>query len=288
MTVPANNTLRGIGFMLIAVAVWSTMMLLVKALSAEYTSFQILFIRTLVGLAVLAPMMRRSGFALLKTGRLPLHLTRGIFAYIGMLGLFIGIGEIPIAEVVSLSFTQPVFICLLAALMLGERFNAFRVAAIVGGFIGVLIILRPGFTEIGFGAAVVLGGALSYACSNVAIKKLMTTDSVTATTIWVNIIMCPLAGIPAAFFWVPPTLPDLALLAGVGITGTAGIWFISRAYATADMSAVVPFDFLRLPILATAGWLWFSETPDIWTFAGAIVIFASTYALARSEARKRL
>ena len=287
MTVPANNTLRGIGFMLIAVAVWSTMMLLVKALSAEYTSFQILFIRTLVGLAVLAPMMRRSGFALLKTGRLPLHLTRGIFAYIGMLGLFIGIGEIPIAEVVSLSFTQPVFICLLAALMLGERFNAFRVAAIVGGFIGVLIILRPGFTEIGFGAAVVLGGALSYACSNVAIKKLMTTDSVTATTIWVNIIMCPLAGIPAAFFWVPPTLPDLALLAGVGITGTAGIWFISRAYATADMSAVVPFDFLRLPILATAGWLWFSETPDIWTFAGAIVIFASTYALARSEARKR-
>jgi drug/metabolite transporter (DMT)-like permease len=151
----------------------------------------------------------------------------------------------------------------------------------------VLIILRPGFTEIGFGAAVVLGGALSYACSNVAIKKLMTTDSVTATTIWVNIIMCPLAGIPAAFFWVSPTLPDLALLAGVGITGTAGIWFISRAYATADMSAVVPFDFLRLPILATAGWLWFSETPDIWTFAGAIVIFASTYALARSEARKR-
>ena len=287
MTVPANNTLRGIGFMLIAVAVWSTMMLLVKALSAEYTSFQILFIRTLVGLAVLAPMMRRSGFALLKTGRLPLQLTRGIFAYIGMLGLFIGIGEIPIAEVVSLSFTQPVFICLLAALMLGERFNAVRVAAIVGGFIGVLIILQPGFTEIGFGAAVVLGGALSYACSNVAIKKLMTTDSVTATTIWVNIIMCPLAGIPAAFFWVPPTLPDLALLAGVGITGTAGIWFISRAYAAADMSAVVPFDFLRLPILATAGWLWFSETPDIWTFAGAIVIFASTYALARSEARKR-
>ena len=287
MTVPANNTLRGIGFMLIAVAVWSTMMLLVKALSAEYTSFQILFIRTLVGLAVLAPMMRRSGFALLKTGRLPLHLTRGIFAYIGMLGLFIGIGEIPIAEVVSLSFTQPVFICLLAALMLGERFNTDRVAAIVGGFIGVLIILRPGFTEIGFGAAVVLGGALSSACSNVAIKKLMTTDSVTATTIWVNIIMCPLAGIPAAFFWVPPTLPDLALLAGVGITGTAGIWFISRAYAAADMSAVVPFDFLRLPILAIAAYLWFSETPDIWTFAGAIVIFSSTSALARSEARKR-
>jgi drug/metabolite transporter (DMT)-like permease len=273
--------------MLIAVALWSTMMLLVKSLSADYTSFQILFIRTLVGLAVLAPLMRRSGFSLLKTRRFPLHLTRGIFACIGMLGLYIGIGEIPIAEVVSLSFTQPIFIFLLAAVLLAERFSAVRIAAVIGGFAGVMIILRPGFTEIGFGAAVVLGGALAYACSNVCIKKLMTTDSVTSTTIWVNLLMCPLAGIPAAFYWVTPTLPDLALLAGVGVTGTAGIWFISRAYALADMSAVVPFDFLRLPILATAGWLWFSETPDIWTFAGAVVIFASTYALARNEARKR-
>ena len=120
MTAASNTTLRGIGFMLIAVAVWSTMMILVKSLSADYTSFQILFIRTLVGLAVLAPMMRRTGFSILKTHRFPLHLTRGVFAYFGMLGLFIGIGEIPIAEVVSLSFTQPIFIVLLAAILLGE------------------------------------------------------------------------------------------------------------------------------------------------------------------------
>lgn len=287
MSAAQNTTLRGIGFMLIAVAVWSTMMILVKSLSADYTSFQILFIRTLVGLAVLTPLLWRSGFSLIRTRRFPLHLTRGIFAYFGMLGLFIGIGEIPIAEVVSLSFTQPIFIFLLAAVLLGERFSAVRIAAVLGGFVGVVIVLRPGFTEIGFGAAVVLGGALSYACSNVCIKKLMTTENVTATTVWVNLLMCPLAGVPAAFYWVPPTLPDLALLAGVGITGTAGIWFISRAYAAADMSAVVPFDFLRLPIVAAAGWLWFSETPDVWTFAGAAVIFASTYALARDEARKR-
>ncbi|MFT5485301.1 MAG: drug/metabolite transporter (DMT)-like permease [Paracoccaceae bacterium] len=287
MTAPANNTLRGIGFMLIAVTVWATMMILVKALSAEYTSFQILFIRTLFGLALLAPMLRRNGFSTLKTQRLQLHMGRAVFAYFGMLGLFIGLGEIPIAEVVSLSFTQPIFIFLLAAVLLGEKFNRVRMVAIVGGFTGVLILLRPGFSEIGFGAAVVLGGAVSYACSNVCIKKLMTTESVTSTTIWVNILMCPLAGIPAAFYWVTPTLPDLALLAGVGLTGTAGIWFISRAYAAADMSAVVPFDFLRLPIVATAGWLWFGETTDVWTFAGAVVIFASTYALARSEARRR-
>ena len=287
MTSSANNNLRGIGFMLIAVSVWATMMILVKALSAEYTSFQILFIRTLVGLALLAPMLRRGGLSFLETQRLPLHLGRAMFAYLGMLGLFIGLGAIPISEVVSLSFTQPIFIFLLAALLLAERFDRVRLMAIFGGFVGVLILLRPGFTEIGFGAAVVLGGAISYACSNVCIKKLMTTENVTATTIWVHILMCPLAGIPAAFYWVAPSLQDLALLAGVGITGTAGVWFITRAYAEAQMSAVVPFDFLRLPIVATAGWLWFGETTDMWTFAGAFVIFGSTYALARSEARKQ-
>ena len=273
--------------MLIAVTVWSAMMILVKALSAEYTSFQILFIRTLFGLAILTPILWRNGFSTLKTRRLPLHMSRAVFAYFGMLGLFIGLGSIPIAEVVSLSFTQPIFIFLLAAIVLGERLNARRFVAILGGFAGVLILLRPGFTEVGFGAAVVLGGAIAYAFSNVCIKKLMTTENVTSTTVWVNILMCPLAGIPAAFYWVTPTLPDLALLAGVGLTGTAGIWFISRAYATAEMSAVVPFDFLRLPIVAAAGWIWFGEITDIWTIAGAAVIFASTYALARSEARKK-
>ena len=287
MTTPPNNTLRGIGFILIAVTVWSAMMILVKALSAEYTSFQILFIRTLFGLAILTPILWRNGFSTLKTRRLPLHMSRAVFAYFGMLGLFIGLGSIPIAEVVSLSFTQPIFIFLLAAILLGEKLNARRVIAILGGFAGVLILLRPGFTEVGFGAAVVLGGAIAYAFSNVCIKKLMTTENVTSTTVWVNILMCPLAGIPAAFYWVTPTLPDLALLAGVGLTGTAGIWFISRAYATAEMSAVVPFDFLRLPIVAAAGWIWFGEITDIWTIAGAAVIFASTYALARSAARKK-
>jgi drug/metabolite transporter (DMT)-like permease len=287
VTTPPNNTLRGIGFILIAVTVWSAMMILVKALSAEYTSFQILFIRTLFGLAILTPILWRNGFSTLKTSRLPLHMSRAVFAYFGMLGLFIGLGSIPIAEVVSLSFTQPIFIFLLAAILLGEKLNARRVIAILGGFAGVLILLRPGFTEVGFGAAVVLGGAIAYAFSNVCIKKLMTTENVTSTTVWVNILMCPLAGIPAAFYWVTPTLPDLALLAGVGLTGTAGIWFISRAYATAEMSAVVPFDFLRLPIVAAAGWIWFGEITDVWTIAGAAVIFASTYALARSEARSR-
>ena len=273
--------------MVVAVVAWSTMMILVRALSAEYTSFQILFVRTVVALFLLAPLLREPGLRILKTRRLPIHLMRAVFAYFGMLGLFIGIGEIPLVDVVSLSFTQPIFIVMLAAILLGEKFGGARLAATLGGFAGVLILLRPGFNEIGFGAAVVLGGAISYACSNMCIKKLTSTESVGSTTLWVNILMCPLAGIPAVVYWVSPTTIDIVLLVGVGITGTAGIWFITRAYGAAEMSAVVPFDFLRLPIVGAAGWLLFSETTDIWTVAGAVVIFTSTYLLARSEAGRR-
>lgn len=281
-----QSALRGIGYMLLAVASWAAMMVLVRALSAQYTSFEILFIRTLIGLALIAPLFRRTGLAGLRTQRLPLHIARGLFAYFGMLGLFIGIGEIPLADVVALSFTQPIFIVLMAALLLGERFGRLRALATAGGFLGVLVIVRPGLHEIGFGAAVVLGGAISYAGSNLCIKKLMTTESSAATVAWVNIVMCPLAAVPAAFYWATPSLPDSFLLLGVGVTGTMGVWFVSRAYAIAEMGTVVPFDFLRLPIVASAGWLLFGEPTDLWTVVGAGVIFISTYLLARSEARR--
>ena len=117
MTKQKESALKGIGFMLLAVALWSSMMVMVRFLSEDFTSFQILFIRTLVGVLLLAPLMRSSGIQILKTRRFPLHLLRAIFAYFGMLGLFIGISEIPLAEVVSLSFTQPIFIVVLAAVL---------------------------------------------------------------------------------------------------------------------------------------------------------------------------
>ena len=135
--------------MLAAVASWSAMMVFVRALSADYAAFQILFVRALVGLALLAPLLRRTGISGLRTRRPGLHLARAILAFFGMLGLFVGIGEIPLADVVALSFTQPIFIAVLAAALLGERFGGLRVAATLCGFLGVLIIARPGFEAVG-------------------------------------------------------------------------------------------------------------------------------------------
>ena len=217
---------------------------------------------------------------------MPLHCTRVVFAYIGILGLFYGLLHIPVADVVALSFTQPLFIAVLAAVLLGEAVGIARWRAVAIGFAGVLVIVRPGFEEIGAATLAVLASAACYGVSNICIKRLMTTDTPVQSTLYGNLLMLPLSALPAAFVWVTPGLWDTLAMIGVGLGGMGGIYFVSRAYAAADASAVVPYDFLRLPLSAGAAFLLFGETSDIWMLLGAAIIFASSYALVRIETRE--
>ena len=213
--------LRGALFMVLAALCWTAMMILVRSLGGAYSAFEILFLRNLVTVAFILPLLLRSPGAVFRTRRMGLHCTRVAFAYIGVLGLFYGLIHIPVADVVALSFTQPLFIAVLAAILLGEAVGIARWRAVAIGFAGVLVIVRPGFAMI-----------------------------------------------------------------GVGLGGMGGIYFVSRAYAAADASAVVPYDFLRLPLSACAAWILFGETSDIWMLTGAAIIFASSYALVRIETRE--
>ena len=277
--------LRGAVYMTLAALCWTAMMILVRALGDAYSAFEILFVRNLVTVAFIVPLLLKSSGAVFRTRRLGLHCTRVAFAYIGILGLFYGLLHIPVADVVALSFTQPLFIALLAAILLGEAVGLARWRAVAIGFAGVLVILRPGFAEIGFATLAVLASAAAYGASNICIKKLMTTDTPVQSTLFGNLLMLPLSALPAAFVWVTPGWWDAAAMIGVGLGGMGGIYFVSRAYAAADASAVVPYDFLRLPLSGAAAWLLFGETSDFWMLAGAAIIFASSYALVRIEAR---
>ena len=277
--------LRGAVYMTLAAASWTVMMILVRALGDAYSTFEILFVRNLVTVAFILPLLVRSGGAALRTRRMPLHCIRVAFAYVGILGLFYGLLHIPVADVVALSFTQPLFIAILAAAVLGEAVGIARWRAVAIGFAGVLIILRPGFQEIGFAALAVLASAAAYGASNICIKRLMTTDTPVQSTLFGNLLMLPLSALPAVFVWVTPGLWDALAMIGVGLGGMGGIYFVSRAYAAADASAVVPYDFLRLPLAAVAAWLIFGEASDVWMLGGAAIIFASSYALVRIEAR---
>ncbi len=282
-----SPTARGALFMVCATACWAAMMVLVRMLTGDYSAFEILFFRNLVALMLLGPIIAHAGIGVLRTRRPGLHVLRAALSYLGMLGLFYGIARLAVADVVALSFTQPLFIVVLAALILKEGVGLARWRATLLGFIGVLIIVRPGFAEIGLATVVVIVSALLYGGSNVCIKALMRTDTPFQAVVYVNLLMLPMSLIPTVFFWTTPGWTDLALMAGVGVTGTAAVYMLTRAYAAADASAVVPYDFLRLPFTATAAYVMFNETVDVWTLAGAAVIFGSSYALVRIESRRQ-
>ncbi|NQU72760.1 MAG: DMT family transporter, partial [Rhodospirillales bacterium] len=261
-----SPTMRGVIFMVIATFGWTGMMIFVRLLVDDYSTFEILFVRNAVALIVLAPLLMRSGLGVLRTGRPWLHVLRATLSYLGMLGLYYGISLIPLGDVVALSFTQPLFITVLAALMLGEVVGMARWRATVIGFLGVLIIVRPGFAEISGATIAVLVAALLYSASNICIKLLMRTDTPLQAVVYVNLIMLPLALVPALFAWNTPGLADFGLMVGVGLSGTLGVYMLTKSYQVADASAVVPFDFLRLPMTATGAFILFGEVVDLWTW----------------------
>lgn len=277
---------RGAFWMVFSGLGYVGMAVMIRYLSPTFTTFELLFFRNLVALLILAPWMMRVGRDAFRTTRLPLHFFRTVLAYIGMLGLFYGISRVPLGDVIALQFTQPLFIVFLAVPILGERLERRRVATAVVGFLGVLVILRPGFAEIGIATVAVLVASLVYAGSNLCIKLLVRTDPPNRTVIYVNLLMLPLSLVPALFVWKTPDAEELLLLALLGIVSFCGVFGLTRAYNVAEASAVVPYDFLRLPFAAAAGYLLFGEATDAWTWIGATVIFAAAYLLVRFEARK--
>ncbi len=281
-----SPAMRGVAFMIAACVGWTAMMIFVRLLAGDYSTFEILFVRNAVALIVLGPVLMREGIGVLRTERLGLHVLRAALAYLGMLGLFYGISRIPLGDVVALSFTQPLFITVLAAIILGEAVGMARWRATVIGFIGILIIVRPGFEEISFATIAVIVSALIYGGSNICIKLLMRTDRPIQAVIYVNLIMLPLGLVPALFVWTTPGWADFGLMVGVGLSGTLGVYMLTKAYHAADASAVVPYDFLRLPMTAGCAFILFGEIVDFWTWIGAAVIFGSSYALVRFEARR--
>jgi drug/metabolite transporter (DMT)-like permease len=284
---PLPPALRGVLWMLLAVTAWSAMYLFVRQVSGRYTAFEILFVRNAVTLLTMAPLLIGTPLGALRTARFPMHCLRALLACLGMLGLYAGIAYVPLPDVVALSFTQPLFLVALAPLVLRETVETRRWVATLVGFSGILIIVRPGFADVSAAMLLVLGSAAVYAGSNLCIKLLMRTDTPLQSVFYGNALMLPLSLVPALFAWVQPTWVDLGWMAGVGLTGALGMYAVAQAYRAADASAVAPFDFLRLPITAGAAYAIFGDVAGPWTWAGALVIFGSSYALVLLESRAR-
>lgn len=275
--------LRGILLMCLSTVAFSIMHGLVRYVSEVLPPFQIAFFRNVFGLAFLLPLLMRSRFAILRTKRIGLHALRGAINIVAMLMFFTALSISPIAKVTALSFTAPIFMAILAVLVLGERFRIYRWLAILFGFLGMLIILRPGLVAIDTGALLVTGSAALWAVAMVLIKILSRTESSLTIVAYMGIFLGIFSIFPAIWVWQPFGLQTLGWMVLIGLFGSIAQMSLSQSLKETDPTALMPFDFLKLIWTALIGAWFFGEIPDIYTMIGAAVIFSSGLFIAWRE-----
>ena len=276
---------KGVLWMLVSAAALAGLTGVVRHMSAGLPPFEIAFFRSFFGLLILAPWLMRSGLGVLRTKRLGLYTMRCALGAATMLMWFTAISMVPLADAVALGFTSPLFVILGAALFLGEVVRGRRLGATLCGFAGALIILRPGSGVLDLGAVLVLLSAVTLAGANLSVKELSRTEPVQAIVTYMVIFMVPLTFIPALLVWQTPTPAQLAELAGLAAVATLGNYAMTRAVAVADASAVMPYDYARLPFVALIGFFVFGETSDAATWIGAGVIAVASLYLAHHESK---
>ena len=250
-------------------------------------AFQILFIRSALGLGglILCGLAFQPGFH--RSGQLRLHGLRNLFHFGGQACWITAIGSLPMAVVFALEFTTPIWAAILAALFLAERLTAGRLMAIALGFLGVLVIVRPGLAAVDPAIFIGLAAALGFAVSLTTTKRLTRDDRPLTILFYMALIQLGLGVLPAALSWQPLAWGDLPWLLLVAFCGVSAHYGITRAFLHAEAMVVVPIDFLRLPLIAVVGWLFYDEGLDPLVFAGAALIVAGTYFNLLREARRR-
>lgn len=257
-----------------------------KHLTADLPITVITFFRSLLGIFLLAPWFLRVGIAGLATRQFPLLLARGLNTLLGLYCVFAAVALMPLADVVAIMYSKPIFACIGAVLILGEVMYGARWRAILLGFIGMLLIIRPGFAEWNMGVLYALGAMAAGAFTVISVKFLTRTeppDRIVAYTVMVMIVG---SAVPAFLNWVTPSLEQLLWLAALGALATGFQQCMARALAAADATIVLPFEFMRLITAVALGYLFFGEIADAWTWSGGMIIFAAALYVVRAESRR--
>ncbi|GAB5377157.1 MAG: DMT family transporter [Acuticoccus sp.] len=249
---------------------------LIRLLSEELNAFMIGALRNMFALLFFAPLLLRSGPSTFRTERWNVHLLRSGCAIASGLLMFWALGVVPLSDAVALFFVAPIFVAVAAVFLFGETMGVRRWTATGFGFLGVLIILRPGFQEISFGLLGILGSALLWSGMALCNKSLTRTETMTQIVVLNLIVAGPVSLLIALPYWQTPTLWALSLTAVQGFLGTIAHFLVARGFKLSDASHIMPFDFLRLPFTALLAFVLFAEWPDIYVWIGAAVIFAST------------
>ena len=271
-----SENLKGIMWMLFATMCLASMHTTISYVSDTVHPFVVVFFRLFFALIVVIPFFIRDGIAPLRTRRTGMLILRGVLNFGAMICFFTALSLAPIADVTALSFTAPLFATLLAVLILKEKIGWRRAIAIGGGFAGTVVVLRPGFEEIGLGAGLVLTSAVFWGACVIIVKDLGRTESAVTITTYMSLVMAPLALIPALFVWTTPSFQDFGWLLFLGILGGFGQLAVSQALKHAETHVAMPFDFVRLVWVSITGYIFFAEIPDAFVWIGGTLIFSST------------
>ena len=241
-----------------------------RELSTELGTFQILFVRSAIGLVIVSVLILNSGGGQIRTPIPGQHLVRNLAHFAGQFGWFYGIAYLSLAEVFAIEFTVPIWTAILATYLLGERMTRARLSAVVFGVAGMLIILRPGLVPL---------------TTPTLVRRLALVDPPLTILFYMSIIQLPMSLLPALNAWVNPSPALWPWLLVVGVTGLSAHYCMARALKLADATVVVPMDFMRLPLIALVGFLVYGEPLNIYVLAGAAVMLIGNLINVRAEQR---
>lgn len=302
-----NSNLKGVGYLILATLIISIQNIAVKWIGGDYSALEIVAIRNLVALPCTLLFYRYEGQRGLPSTDAPkIQYLRGVFLFLSYTAFMMGLAALPLAEIEAIRYSGPLMITLLSVVILSEKVGGRRWLALTVGFIGVLMIVRPGSTTFNLGSVFILISVLFYALTIILTRKLQSKDSSATMAYFSSLVylvaVLVLAPLPAlvgevpdadpsiAFLirpWTMPTLIDLAIMAGLGLVWAGWMFFLAKAYSAAKASVLAPFEYVSLPINILWGFLIWQEIPTWMTIAGAVLTLSSgLYILYRERSLK--
>ena len=270
--------------MLASTVSFGLMAVVIRLVSKQLATTEIAFFRNLFGLLALLPLLWSGAPGVFRTRQLPRYFVRSAIGIGSMLCGFWAIGHLPISQAIALSYSTPLFVTIFATIWLGEVVRRRRWTAVLLGFVGVLVIVRPGTEGFTAGSLVAVAAAVLSSVVAIQIKQLSRVDPPDTIVFWTYAFWVPLSLVPALFEWQWPQGIVWLWLAAIGVFGTGGQLLWTRALKLGEVSALTPIGFMQLPLVAVLAWLLFGEGIDRWTVLGAAIIFAANAYIARREA----
>ncbi len=267
----------GVVWMFGAIASFVLMAIAGRELASELSAVQILFWRSLTGALLMPCLLFVFGWHHVKTKQPGLQLLRGAIHFVAQYGWFLGITLIPLADVFALEFTAPIWTIIFASIFLSERLTLSRIIAVGAGFLGVLIVLRPGLQAVEPASAIVLASAALYAITYVMVKTLTKTDSPLCIMLYMSVVQIILALMVVIPVWAVPSYELWPWVFIVGASGLSAHYCMAQALTRSEAATVMPIDFFRLPLIMGVGAWLYNEGIDPWVFVGAFVIFFGNY-----------